>query len=98
MNKKQKKMLIRIIISAVLMIALYIAYSLWGGTVKEPLWFFLYMIPYLVIGYDILKKAGKGIINRQMFDENFLIPGLCCGKEQEKHQRAHGYTSRLCQC
>ncbi len=73
MNKKQKKMLIRIIISAVLMIALYIAYSLWGGTVKEPLWFFLYMIPYLVIGYDILKKAGKGIINRQMFDENFLM-------------------------
>ena len=77
MNKKQKKMLIRIIIAAVLMIVLRIAYTILGEppyqVIQEPVWFLLYMIPYLVIGYDILKKAGKGILNRQMFDENFLM-------------------------
>ena len=81
MNKKQKKMLVRIIIAAVLMIVLRIAFAFLGedetqtreAVVHEPFWFLLYMIPYLVIGYDILKKAGKGIINRQMFDENFLM-------------------------
>ena len=81
MNKKQKKMLVRIIIAAILMIVLRIAYAFPGedetqtreAVVHEPFWFLLYMIPYLVIGYDILKKAGKGIINRQMFDENFLM-------------------------
>ena len=81
MNKKQKKMLVRIIIAAVLMIVLRIAYAFLGEdetqtretVIREPFWFLLYMIPYLVIGYDILKKAGKGIINRQMFDENFLM-------------------------
>ena len=77
MNKKQKKMLIRIIIAALLMIVLRIAYTILGEppyqVIQEPVWFLLYMIPYLVIGYDILKKAGKGILNRQMFDENFLM-------------------------
>ena len=81
MNKKQKKMLLRIIIAAVLMIVLRIAYAFLGedetqtreAVIREPFWFLLYMIPYLVIGYDILKKAGKGILNRQMFDENFLM-------------------------
>ena len=77
MNKKQKKMLIRIIIAALLMIVLRIAYTILGEppyqVIREPVWFLLYMIPYLVIGYDILKKAGKGILNRQMFDENFLM-------------------------
>ena len=67
MNKKQKKMLIRIIVAAILVVA----FSLLPieGYVK----FGLFMIPYLVIGYDILKKAGKGIMNRQVFDENFLM-------------------------
>ena len=77
MTRKQKKVLIRIIISAVLMIALRIAYRFLGEgetpLVKEPFWFILYMIPYGIIGYDILKKAFKGIINRQVFDENFLM-------------------------
>ena len=81
MNKKQKKMLVRIIIAAVLMILLHIAYKFLGPeeeasgrwVLHEPFWFLLYMIPYLVIGYDILKKAGKGILNRQVFDENFLM-------------------------
>ena len=67
MSKKQKKMLARIIIAAVLMI-LFAALPLEGW-----LAFVLFMIPYLVIGYDILKKAVKGILNRQIFDENFLM-------------------------
>ncbi|MBQ1505154.1 MAG: cadmium-translocating P-type ATPase, partial [Erysipelotrichales bacterium] len=74
---KQKKNLIRIIIAAVLMVALRIAYRFLGEgdapIVKEPFWFILYMIPYGIIGYDILKKAFKGILNRQVFDENFLM-------------------------
>lgn len=67
MTKKQKKVLVRIIIAAVLVIALQFI------PVKGYVRFGLYMIPYFVIGYDILKKAGKGILNRQIFDENFLM-------------------------
>ena len=67
MTKKQKKVLVRIIIAAVLVIALQFV------PVEGYVRFGLYMIPYLVIGYDILKKAGKGILNRQSFDENFLM-------------------------
>lgn len=71
MNKKQKKMLIRIIVSAVLMIVLKVI----GGIISIPniVMFILYMVPYMLIGYDILKKAFKGILNRQVFDENFLM-------------------------
>ena len=67
MNKKQKKVLTRIIL-AVLCIGV-LKFLPVDGTVK----FLLYMIPYLIIGYDILIKAGKGIKNRQVFDENFLM-------------------------
>lgn len=67
MNKKQKKMLARIIISALLLIGLSLV------PVDGLLRFILYLVPYLVIGYDILIKAGKGIRNRQVFDENFLM-------------------------
>lgn len=67
MTKKQKKVLVRIIIAAVLVIVLQFV------PVEGYARFGLYMIPYLVIGYDILKKAGKGILNRQIFDENFLM-------------------------
>ena len=67
MNKKQKKMLIRIIIAAVLLIVLHFVPA--TGLLR----FGLYMIPYLIIGYDILIKAAKGIKNRQVFDENFLM-------------------------
>ena len=67
MNKKQRKMLFRIIIAAVFLIALnFISVT---GAVR----FLLYLISYLVIGYDILLKALKGIKNRQMFDESFLM-------------------------
>ena len=67
MNKKQKKVLIRIIVAVALLIVLsFVPAEGW-------LQLALYMIPYLVIGYDILKKAVKGIMNRQVFDENFLM-------------------------
>ena len=67
MNKKQKKMLTRIIIAAVMIIVLNLIQV--TGIAKLV----LYLATYLIIGYDILKKAGKGIINRQVFDENFLM-------------------------
>ena len=67
MTQKQKKLLIRIIISAVFIIGLSFANI--GGAMR----FFLYLIPYLIVGYDILIKAGRGIINGQVFDENFLM-------------------------
>lgn len=67
MNKKQKKMLVRIILAIVILVVL----SLFE--ISEPLCFILYMIPYGVIGYDILLKAVHGIKNKQVFDENFLM-------------------------
>ena len=67
MSKKQKKMLVRIIAAAVLLIVLNFIPA--TGIVR----FILYLVPYLVIGYDILLKALKGIKNRQVFDENFLM-------------------------
>lgn len=67
MNKKQKKMLIRIIIAAVMVIVLNFIPT--TGILRLA----LYLAAYLIIGYDILKKAGKGILNRRVFDENFLM-------------------------
>ena len=67
MSKKQKRMLARILVAAVLLIALNFL------PVEGWLRFACYLVPYLVIGYDILIKAGKGIRNRQVFDENFLM-------------------------
>lgn len=76
MNKKQKKMRNRIILSLIFMIALVILGKLvdfnriTGGFIIQLV---LWMVPYMIIGYDILKKAGKGILNHQVFDENFLM-------------------------
>lgn len=67
MNTKQKKMLARIVITTIMLVALHFI------PVAGFLQFGLYLITYLVIGYDILIKAGKGIWNRQVFDENFLM-------------------------
>ena len=67
MNKKQKKMLLRIIIAAVLLIALQFIPITGGWRLAA------YLLPYLIIGYDILIKAAKGIKNGQVFDENFLM-------------------------
>lgn len=67
MNKKQKRMLARIIIAAVMLVILNFI------PVSRFLRLFFYLADYLIIGYDILKKAGKGILNRRVFDENFLM-------------------------
>ena len=67
MTKKQKKMLIRILITAVMLIALKFI------PITGIPQLIAYLAAYLVIGYDILKKAGKGILNGRAFDENFLM-------------------------
>lgn len=67
MTKKQKKVLIRIIISIIFVVVILLL------PVEGYVRFGLFLIPYLIIGYDILKKAFKGILNRQVFDENFLM-------------------------
>ncbi len=82
MNKKQKKVLRRIILAAVCIVILELL------PVEGYLKFALYMVPYLTIGYDILLKAGKGIRNRQVFDENFLmavatVGAIALGEYQE---------------
>lgn len=71
MTRKQKKVLIRIILAAALILAYKVIFHFFplNGYVELA----LYMIPYLIIGYDILQKAVKGILNRQVFDENFLM-------------------------
>lgn len=83
MTNKQKKVLIRIIVSAVLILIIRLL------NIADPvLEFVLFMIPYLVIGYDILKRAFKGIIKKQVFDENFLmavatVGAICLGDYSE---------------
>ena len=67
MNKKQKKMLARIIVSAVMLVILNFL------PVTGILRIALYLAVYLIIGYDILRKAGKGILNGRVCDENFLM-------------------------
>ena len=69
MNKKQKNLLIRVISAGVMMAVLLLL----PLDDKPILRFALFMIPYLTVGYDILRKAFKGIMNRQVFDENFLM-------------------------
>ena len=96
MNKRQKKTLIRIIIAAVLLVVIAVAEPLIES--MEPpfqavplakiVTFVLYLIPYLVIGCDILKKAFKGILNGQVMDENFLmavatVGAFCLGEYRE---------------
>lgn len=89
MNKKQKKMLIRILIAAVLMVVLHFVPA--SGILR----FALYMIPYAIIGYDILIKAGKGIKNRQPFDENFLMAVATVGAIVLGLTRSGDYTEAI---
>lgn len=71
MSRKQKKMLVRIIVSAVtLVICAAVTYL---AEMPSAVNLLIYLVPYIIIGYDILIKAGKGILNRQVFDENFLM-------------------------
>lgn len=90
MNKKQKKMLTRILIATVMLIALYFL------PVTGILQLALYLVVYLVIGYDILKKAGKGIANRRVFDENFLMAVATIGTfALAIYQRSGDYTEGI---
>lgn len=75
MTRKQKKMLIRIIVSAALLLLCKVMFKLveLPDAYSPYIKFVAYMIPYFVIGWDILKKAFKGILNKQVFDENFLM-------------------------
>jgi Cd2+/Zn2+-exporting ATPase len=98
MNKKQKKVLYRIIITVILMIALellgkVISYEQipFGNLIQ----FALYLIPYLTIGYDILKKAWKGILNRQVFDENFLMAIATVGAFALALVQSHDYMEAI---
>ena len=103
MTKKQKKVLIRIIISAVLLVGLMVLTRLIDINVYVKLG--LYLIPYLIIGYDILKKAALGIWHREVFDENFLmavatlgaVSVLCSRKEPEEYYGTDGYSPGLCE-
>lgn len=72
MNKKQKKVLRRIILSAVITATIMVVQHFFIDA-NRYVWFAVYLIPYIIIGYDILKKAFKGIIKKQVFDENFLM-------------------------
>ena len=109
MTKKQKNLLLRVIIAGVCMIVLALLPLKQYPVVR----FLLFLIPYLTVGYDILRKAFKGIRNRQVFDENFLmavatigamalgeytegaLPELRGRKEPEKYLRAHGHPAGL---
>ena len=98
MNKKQKKMLIRIIIAAVLMIGFKILSTF--VDIPTVILFIMYMVPYVVIGYDILRKAVKGILNKQVFDENFLmtvatIGALAIGQYPEAVAVMSGRTASM---
>ena len=112
MSKKQKKVLVRIIVALVLLAGVILLDKL----ALLPQWamIVLYLVPYLVIGYDILWKALKGIKNRQVFDENFLmavatVGALCLQDFKEGvavmlfyqiskiHCKFNGYSSGLCQ-
>ena len=90
MNKKQKKMLVRILAAAALLILLnFLPVTGW-------LRFVLYLIPYLIVGYDILIKAGKGIKNRQVFDECFLMAVATIGAiALAIYERSGDYTEAI---
>ncbi len=90
MSKKQRVMLTRILIAAVMLLALHFL------PVDGWLRFGLYLVPYLVIGYDILIKAGKGIRNRQVFDENFLMAVATVGAiALALYERSGDYTEAI---
>ena len=90
MNKKQKKMLVRILAAAALLILLnFLPVTGW-------LRFVLYLIPYMIVGYDILIKAGKGIKNRQVFDECFLMAVATIGSiALAIYERSGDYTEAI---
>lgn len=101
MTKKQKKMLAIIITAFTLLLVLNVlerlnVFSAIPG--KVPLKMILYVVDYLIIGYDILKKAGKGIRNRQVFDENFLMAVATAGAFALEIYSAHGNLLLIDDC
>lgn len=101
MTKKQKKMLARIITAFTLLLVLNVldrlnVFSAIPG--KVPLKMILYVVDYLIIGYDILKKAGKGIRNRQVFDENFLMAVATAGAFALEIYNSHGNLLLIDDC
>lgn len=101
MTKKQKKILARIITAFTLLLVLNVlerlnVFSAIPG--KVPLKMILYVVDYLIIGYDILKKAGKGIWNRQVFDENFLMAVATAGAFALEIYSAHGNLLLIDDC
>ena len=101
MTKKQNKMLARIITAFTLLLVLNVlerlnVFSAIPG--KVPLKMILYVVDYLIIGYDILKKAGKGIWNRQVFDENFLMAVATAGAFALEIYNAHGNLLLIDDC
>ena len=90
MSKKQRTMLARILVAAALLVALHFVPA--TGALR----FLLYLVPYLVIGYDILIKAAKGIRNRQVFDENFLMAIATVGAiALALYERSGDYTEAV---
>lgn len=81
MTKKQKNLLLRILAAAVLMVILFLIpfQNILPPEIAGPVRFLLFLIPYFTVGYDILRKAVKGIRNRQVFDENFLMAAATVG-------------------
>ena len=73
MNRRQKKVLIRIIVSAVIFAVLMALQELVKIELHRYVWLLLYMVPYIIIGHDVLKKAFQGITSGEVFDENFLM-------------------------
>ena len=88
MTKKQKKMLVRILITAAMLIALHFI------PITGIPQLIAYLAAYAVIGYDILRKAGKGIANRQPFDENFLMALATLGREAESRHVGQVFRRR----
>ena len=88
MTKKQKKMLIRILCSFVLLVAAAIVEKLLPDALPQWGWLLVFLAPYLLIGYDVLKEAGESIFHGQMLDEHFLmmvatVGALCVGELEE---------------
>ncbi len=89
MNKKQKKMLVRILAAAALLVVLHFV------PVQGWLRFVLYLVPYFIIGYDILRKAALGIVHRQVFDENFLMAVATIGAIAVALSRSGDYVEAI---
>lgn len=80
MNRKQKNLLIRIIVAAIFFVPLYlISEGIVDVDVPEPVLFVLFLVPFITVGYDIIRKAVLGIMNGQVFDENFLMTVAAAG-------------------